>query len=260
MGKKIVLTRAAAAKVQGAVDRLFDRIRERYLEQPPVDKKVVFGLKGSISLPDLYRMAAGEEGVRPDAEVLAGLVRVASSYLDAQQARTKARVVHAVEAWMNDISNRGGEPDVERILAGELSDAFGEAKVGVKRIFDTETTRARNTGLLDGIVRVNAGMGIDDPVVYFALAHYVDEDAPCEECRRLHMMPDGVTPRLWHLSEVGHGYHKEGDDNPKLGGLHPHCRCVLVTLMPDYGFDAAGTLRWIGFGHDALKAQREAKP
>lgn len=232
MAKKVVLTRAAAARIQGAVDLLFDRIRHRFLEQPPVDKQLVVGIKASPSLPDIYRLATATEGAKPDAEVLASLVRVAGSYLDAQQARTKAKIVHAVESWMNEVVNRGAEPDVKRILAGELSDAFAEAKHGVKRIFDTETTRARNTGLLDGIVRVAAGLGIEDPTVFFAVVHDADL---CDECQRIHLLPGSRVPRVFKLSEVGHGYHKKGEESPKVGGLHPHCFVGSTRLHTDRG-------------------------
>jgi hypothetical protein len=50
----------------------------------------------------------------------------------------------------------------------------------------------------------------------------------------------GTSPSL------GHGYHKKGEPNPKVGGLHPHCRCTMVTLMPGYGFDAGGMIKFKG--------------
>lgn len=48
-------------------------------------------------------------------------------------------------------------------------------------------------------------------------------------------MPDGITPRLWKLSEVGSGYHRKGDESPKLGGLHPNCFTGEMKLHTDKG-------------------------
>jgi hypothetical protein len=99
-------------------------------------------------------------------------------------------------------------------------------------------------------------MDIDDPVVYWVI---VRDEHVCGECVRLHMLPDGVTPRCWYLSEVGHGYHKKGQDNPKVGGLHPHCRCSMVTLLPGYGFSASGNVAFISLNHDEVARQRGVK-
>jgi hypothetical protein len=71
-------------------------------------------------------------------------------------------------------------------------------------------------------------------------------------------MPDLVTPRVWKLSEIGFGYHKKGENNPKIAGLHPHCRCGLAFLAPGFGFKG-GQVSWIGEGHDEYKAQRGQK-
>jgi len=95
----------------------------------------------------------------------------------------------------------------------------------------------RNVGILEGIVKTNAVAGVEDPTVFFVV---VRDGVLCGECKRLHMLEDGVTPRVWKLSEVGHGYHKKGEQFPKVGGLHPHCRCVLSTLLPGYGFNEGG--------------------
>ena len=70
------------------------------------------------------------------------------------------------------------------------------------------------------------------------------------------MLPDGVTPRVWKLSEVGAGYHKKGDLNPKIAGLHPHCRCCLTSLLNGFGFNSSGMVTYIGKGHDEFAKQR----
>ena len=73
----------------------------------------------------------------------------------------------------------------------------------------------------------------------------------------LHLLPDKKTPRLWKLSEIGHEYHKKGDPNPKLPGLHPNCRCKLTYLAQGFGFDKDGKVTWKGVDHDELEFQRK---
>jgi hypothetical protein len=78
----------------------------------------------------------------------------------------------------------------------------------------------------------------------------------CDECKRIHLMPDKITPRAWKLSEVSAGYHKKGENFPCMSDLHPHGRCTMVTILPGYGFDADGKVTYITHGYDILKEQR----
>jgi hypothetical protein len=94
---------------------------------------------------------------------------------------------------------------------------------------------------MDAITKINAASGVSDPIVFFVV---VRDQTLCPECKRLHLMPDKTTPKVYKLSEVGAGYHTKGDSDPKMGGLHPNCRCCLVTLMPGYGFDSAGMVTY----------------
>lgn len=251
--RPVALSERTVKSIYRAVDRLFDRLKARVLEREPGDKRIVIAVKPRATLGDLFVQAARLEGVkRPDETVLQGLVRVATGFVEAQREATKAHVVRAVEAWVNEARARGADADPKTVLGGELAQVFQRASDGVKKILDTEATKARNLGTLDGIVRVNAARGIDDPTVYFVV---VRDDALCSECKRLHLLDDEVTPRVWKLSELGHGYHRKGEDSPKLGGLHPHCRCSLVTLMPGYGFERGG-VAYVAPDHDEYARQR----
>jgi hypothetical protein len=253
---KGTLPRGAVARIHKAVDTVFDRILTRFLERPQGDKRIYIGAKPPrTTLPEIFRAASASERVKTDETILSGLMEVAKSFLDAQRERTKAHTVKAVQGWLHEAHAAGVDTDLSTVLEGELARVFGKAHDGVKRILDTEATTARNMGTLDGIVKVNAASGIEDPVVYFVVVRDIDL---CSECLRLHMLDDEKTPRVWYLSELGHGYHTKGDDRPKVSGLHPHCRCSLVTLMPGYGFDDAGMVDWIGLDHDEMKKQRGA--
>jgi hypothetical protein len=251
--KKLSLTKGVVKIIHDAVDLLFDKAITRFIGRPHGDKRIYIGTKPRVDLTSLFISASAEEHAKADQDILSSLIRIAVGYAEAQRESAKAQTVKAVDAWLNNAHAKGVETDVKTVLGGELEQVWGKAATAMHRIVDTEASNARNTGTLDGVVRVNAAMGIEDPIVYFVV---VRDQALCEECKRLHLMADGVTPRLWHLSEIGHGYHKKGQDSPKVGGLHPHCRCSLVTLMPGYGFDKAGMVSYIEPDHDEMKKQR----
>jgi uncharacterized protein YqgV (UPF0045/DUF77 family) len=238
---RITLGKGAVKIIEDAVDGLFAKLKKRVLGGWMQDKKVKLQINPDLTLPALFRTASIEERNKPDEDLLNSLMRTANGYLDAQNASTRTQAVKAVESWLREAEAQGVDTDVETVLQGELNDIMRKAKEGVRRIIDTEATAVRNTGTIDGVIKVNAAQGIEDPIVYFIV---VRDDHLCDECRRLHLRADGK-PRLWHLSDLGHGYHKKGQENPKLGGLHPHCRCSLATLLPGYGFDSKGYLEYI---------------
>lgn len=231
---KMTLGRGAIKVIHDAVDDLFARLKARVFGGWMQPKKLKLQINPDLTLPALFRAASIEERNKPDEELLNSLLRTADGYLDAQHMSTRTQAVKAVESFLRHAHAGGVDTDVETVLGSELSNIMRRAKEGVKRIIDTEATAVRNTGTLDGVVKVNAAQGIEDPVVYFIV---VRDTSLCKECKRLHLRKDG-TPRLWRLSELGHGYHKVGEKNPKIGGLHPHCRCSLATLLPGYSFDA----------------------
>ena len=69
-------------------------------------------------------------------------------------------------------------------------------------------------------------------------------------------MEDGITPRLWYLSEVGKGYHRKGENFPSILELHPHGRCYLTTLIEGFGFNSKGKVTYKKKGYSEIKRQR----
>lgn len=248
-----ILPLAAIKLIERAVDTLFDRAKARYLGPSSLPKRIYLGFRSEFSLPGIFYSAAREERAIPDQKIMQALIQNAGNYLDSYRAATKAQVVKKVQAFLQQAELSGVKTDVETVLGGQLADVWAKATNDVKRMIDTEATGARNMGTLEGIIGVNANQGIEDPVVFFVV---VRDQHLCDECKRLHLLDDEVTPRAWYLSELGHGYHKKGDDNPKVSGLHPHCRCTMVTLMPGYGFDAGGMIKFKGVDHNEIDRQR----
>lgn len=242
----------AIRQIEKACDLVFDRLKVRLLGPQSVGKRIYVGYTRAYSLPGLFEAASNEEGVAPNLNTLHQVIKVAGGYVDANRERMKARVVREVQGFLTDAHKQEVVTDLKTVLEGKLTEVWAETAHAVRRIIDTEATHTKNIGVLDGIVRINATAGIEDPLVWFVVVR--DKDL-CNECKRLHLLPDGITPRVWRMSEVGSGYHKKGESNPKMGGLHPHCRCSLVTLMPGYGFTSGGMVTYISKNHDEYKKQ-----
>lgn len=68
----------------------------------------------------------------------------------------------------------------------------------------------------------------------------------CNKCKQLYLEPDGITPRLFKLSEMqalGTNYGlKQADWKPVLGTMHPNCMCTLSVMPDGYHFDKLGQL------------------
>jgi len=258
MAKNVRLSPTALKLIDKAVDLLFERAKARLLgpgaHKMYARKQLVLKLNPKDTLTGLYRQASQFEGMDPKENVMKGLLRIAGSYLDATKEKTKAKVQHSVQSFLTDAIAQGIKTDARTVLGGQLAELWGDVKKDVRRIVETETTVVRNTSIYDAIGRMSALDGVEDPTVFFVT---VRDDVRCDECTRLHLLPDGTTPRVWKQSELGSGYHKKGDPNPKIAGLHPHCRCVLTVLMRGYGFDSGGMVTYKEPDWDEYKHQRE---
>lgn len=244
------ISKTARALIESAVDALFERAKGRLLG-PQAGRRTSLGGKAlkfsfvpDLTLGALFAAGSKEEGVhKPDHDLMAGLMSITEKYLDAQKEKTKAQVVQSVQSFLHDATTRGVDTDVQTVLGGQLAELWGKVHSDVRKIVETESTVARNMGVDDAIQRISAMQGNNDPSVFFVV---VRDGHRCSECTRLHLMPDEVTPRVWKRSEVTSGYHKKGNLFPSVGGIHPHCRCVMSVLMPGFGFDSAGMVVWKG--------------
>jgi hypothetical protein len=253
------LGQAAQDLIAAKVDDWFDKLKLRYFGPGRWQghKQIVIQTwhAPELTLPGVLSAASALEGVRADEGTSETLIKLANGFLDATRERTKAQVLREVTTFLTEAQASGVKTDVATVLGGKLAEVMGKVHTQVDTIIDAETSIAKNTGLMDGITRINAHLGIGDPAVYFIVVH---DNLLCKECRRVHLLEDGVTPRLWLLSEVKHGYHTRGEDLPSIGGLHPHCRCTMATLMPGYGFTASGMVTYQAPDWDEFKRQRLA--
>lgn len=249
------LTPGAVLAIETAVEKMFSRSKSRFLGRVPPNtpKGVILTLNPTHSIASIFKLAAKTEGVKHNEDLLSSVSKIGLSYLDAIKEKAKAKAVHKVQSFLTDAHNQNIDTDMETVLSGELTNLWGELSSDVKRIVETETHSASNMSSMDAITKINLSAGIKDPVVAFLCVH---DQSLCEECKRLHLLADKVTPRVWRLSEVGAGYHKKGQPNPKISGLHPNERCIMVTIMPGYGFSSGGQIEYKEPGWDELASQR----
>jgi hypothetical protein len=244
------LTKRALRLISNSVDGVFRRIKWRVLGpnySAPIEDGKIKHIK-RWSLPGLYHSAAAEEGVEPNEKMLHGLMTIASGYLDAEAERAKAKITHAVATALN----KDPYAAFDDILIEEMEPVWASTIEAVTKIVDTEGTTARNMGTLEGVAQAGAILGNDDPHVFFIP---VRDDDLCKECKRIHLLPDGKTPRVFKMSEVSTGYHDRGTETPSVSGLHPHCRCSLTGMARGYGFDGNGMITFVALDHDEYARQ-----
>ena len=257
---RFLLGKQAIKAIHSAVDALFKRAKQRLLGRSYQPKQLIIssnsspvGFRHDLSIPGLFQSSSYAEGMKPREDLMEHVVSTAEAYLDATQAKTKVQIINAVNSFITDAEHSGKSVDPKVVLGGELAEVMRKVTSDVNRIAATETTRTRNVGTIDAITKTNTLVGVSDPTVAFIP---VKDQFLCSDCKQIHLIPDLLTPRVYKLSEVSAGYNKRGETNPCMSGLHPHCRCSCVTILPGYGFDGSGHVTYVSHGYDVFKEQR----
>ena len=74
-----------------------------------------------------------------------------------------------------------------------------------------------------------------------------------------HTKSNPKVPRVYKKSQLSTAYFKakEWDGNTIHYAAHPRCRHSMTLLMPDFGFDENGKIKYVGKGHDEYEAQKQ---
>ena len=250
------LSRGAAAIVDARVDSIFDRLLARLLGHAFTGKRLFVSLQpGELTLPSLFENATTQEGGYVDKDLMMGLAEVARDYLDKGRAEAKAITKRRIQQLLQDVdAGRLAPENFRNAVESELINTWDTVRSNVERVVNTETQHAATMGSKSAIDQLNANLGIQDAAVTFLP---VRDSALCDECREIHLLPDGVTPRVFKSSEVSSGYHERGDGKPSWHLMHPHCRCALASIFPGFGFDSAGRVTYIREGWDEWAFQQD---
>lgn len=249
------LSNQSISLIKRALDGMFNRLKVRLLNRQFEPKQIRIGVRepkldSTNGLEEIFLESSKIYGYDLPDKTKKTLYEVAERYVDGHREIAKARVINRVEAFIEE-SKKDLNPELA--IQSEVLEVMKGVTNSVKSIVAGEVVKARGATIAHGIESVAKTISDSDPTVAFFTSK---DEHVCEECTRLHLLEDKITPRAWKLSEVGHGYHKRGDSNPKMGLLHPNCRCQLVYISPGYGFKA-GKLSYISPEHDEYKAQRE---
>ena len=251
------LSLKAFESIERLIKNRFDSITMKFLGLVPdqlKDKSIVFSTAKEESMVSLFLRALGNK--KPNSieeQTLKTMLRVTSGYMDALRDRTAAKIMHEIDSHATTQSLKKQPPSVKQIDS-IIKDGMGKAGHQLKMIVNSESNKSANTGTALQIAKIADSKGESDPTVFFIV---VKDEVTGPEEWVLHLLPDKVTPRLWKLSEIGAGYHKVGDPEPKLPGLHPNCRCKLTYLPEGWGFNKQGKVAFINLTHDEFKVQRE---
>jgi hypothetical protein len=152
--------------------------------------------------------------------------------------------------------------DPKRLQENLRSSLAGQVDNWSKRwklIVNTELHRASNLGAADAIIHNNKpdGRGPDD-ITVFKLGP--NDGATCKHCAAFWFMPDGVTPKVYKLGQLGATNigKKQYLWQPTVDSTHPNCRHLLAELRPGYGF-IKGRIEYLGRDHDEYTRQHGVK-
>ena len=132
-------------------------------------------------------------------------------------------------------------------LMQQLREVTGDLKRDWHRVVQTETWNAKLYGEASQIMSGESPFTSDkgETLVY-------KRPAPdcCPMCRKLYLEKDGVTPKVFKMSELlsngSNAGKKQSEWLPTLGTLHPNCACTLGIKPPDAEFDGNGDLVYRG--------------
>jgi hypothetical protein len=233
---------------------MFDRLAYLLLGNIPKlrhKKMEFFGSQPKFSLAHIFIQAlSNREPNHFERDVLLSILVSSFGYIESLKHKTSSNVVESIDALVKESKLRGeyvSSSQVNELISKEMEKARSQMKL----IAEAETTKTRNFGHVMDISNKSGNAGIEDPTIFFIIVR----STACFECIRLHMLPDGITPKVYKMGELSMGWHKRGDDTPSACGEHPNCHCVLQQLPPGWGFKN-GFVSFIGLEHDEYRAQR----
>lgn len=251
----IGLSSRSKEAIAKAVEDLFDKIALQLIGDIPGlrhKRSLIVSTDKNYGLSNLFVQAmANKKPNEIEQDVLKGMLQSAHGYIESLKNRTKSNISERIDALYREAKIKR-QPVNSGDIQTVLDDEMAKAKSHVITITEAEATKLRNMGTMMDISRVSANLGDSDPNIFFVI---VRDGDTCNECMRLHMMPDKVTPKVWKFSELKQGYHKRGEEQPSVAGEHPNCRCALTYLSRGYGFKG-GYVAFISLEHDEYTKQR----
>lgn len=160
-------------------------------------------------------------------EYIQGIADLMIKDVRTSAARATGAALRAVQDGVKTaIKDRETISELRTVLFDRIDDSFRDWQ----RVAHTEMTNSIQHGVYHDI-RENSKRGSDQMVF-----KRPSPDA-CSHCKRLYLDDDGITPRIFKMSELAYSNigKKAADWEPTIGPIHPWCSCQL-TMVPD-GFE-----------------------
>lgn len=245
--------------IEEHIDKLFDMMAYWTLGTIPHGEKaktITFGVQpADVTLANLFvQTLRNSKPNLKEEDALKGMLRNSNNYINGIRERTKARAIAELESYIHE-KRKNNEP-VDYKEAGEvLKTEMDKSKKDLLNVVSGESQRIRGIGTALDIKKVAATQGIDDPTIFWVVMR---DQFVCKFCLANHLLEDGITPRVFKMSEVKSGYLTQDDrknGEVSTSGQHNFCRCSFTFLAPSYGFKN-GKVSFISLTHDEYKHQR----
>ncbi len=227
--------------------RLKMRLLGRFFTGPSIYFELVDDLNPLNTLEGIYHYTASMmygSSFKPSVKRVKTLNRITDNYIEAERLKTINKIMQAAEQ---------GESldDIESMLK-ETLDKSAEY---VDMLVVTEARNVQANAEREGIEKVAASIGVEDPIV---CKYGKIDDKMCPVCRYLwHSEENIYIPKVYKLSELKDGYNTSTKDPiPTVLASHPRCRHILTLIPPNFGFNARGQIEFKGFGYDIYSEQR----
>ncbi len=247
------LTEKQQLAITESINDLFYKLAVKLLGRFFKGPKIYFALLKDFNMLDTlegayrYSLALSHgPGFEPDEKRIKRLSKITQGYLDSQRLKTLNHVLMAVEAG----------DDVEEVKE-EVQKQLDKATNYVDLLVNNEFRVTQAYAERDGIERLSASLGIDDPTV--VKLGQVDNKL-CKECRNLwHSSENVKVPKAYKLSELKSGYMDHKNPEPTELPSHPRCRHVLTMVPAGYTFNGNGVIQFKAFNFDFYADQHGAK-
>jgi very-short-patch-repair endonuclease len=205
------LTAAAGRTIDQKVDLLFDSLITRLLGHGLTGRNLFITTHKDYSLPGIFASATEAEGGRVDTDLLSGVAEIARQYIEKHRGEAKAKTRHSIQSLLQDLHRgRIDSNEFQNTCESEMHELWDSIRSNVERVVVTSNENAKTMGLRDGIIQINSGLGVDDPVVFFIP---VKDDRLClEQSEKVCLFRKGAKP-------VGELVKGDLLDNPSSPGV-----------------------------------------
>jgi hypothetical protein len=249
----MILLDAQKRQIEKIINGLFYNLKARLLGRFFTGPAIFFEVLDQTNPMDTlegaynytYHMLYGP-GARPNAKRSKILSKITGNYVEAERLKTLNRIMMGIE-------QASTFEEVKKQLDTHVEKATGY----IKMLVTTEVRNIQANAEREGIEKLGASIGVDDPTV---VKLGVIDGKLCHVCTDLWHLADNVkVPKAYKLSELQDGYSTHKNPIPTVNASHPHCRHVMTMISPGFGFNASGKIDYIGYNYDVYNDQRGVK-